>query len=70
MVSLVVEEIGVTGENYTDLPQVTDKTLSKSPKQLPNCLKRAETSVVLITFKSVLHHVCSCTVTVSYRCTS
>ena len=28
--------------------------MTKSPKQLPNCLKRAETSAVLIVFNAVL----------------
>ena len=40
--------------------------MTKSPKQLPNCLKRAETIVVLIDFDSVLCEVSTYTVTVSY----
>ena len=31
--------------------------MSKSPKQLPNCLKGAETSVVPIVFNGVHYHV-------------
>jgi len=41
--------------------------MSESPKQMPNCLKRAETIVVLIVFNSVLCHVCTYSGTVSYR---
>ena len=37
--------------------------MSKSPKQLPNCLKIAETSVVLNVF-------CAYTVTVSFCCST
>ena len=33
--------------------------MSKAPKQLSNCLKRAETSVVLIVFDCVLYEVCA-----------
>ena len=29
----------------------------KSPKQLPNCLKRAEASLVLIVFNGVPYHI-------------
>ena len=36
----------------------------KGPKQLPNCLKRAETSIVLIVFDGVLSEVSSYIVTV------
>ena len=38
---------------------------SKSPKQLPNCLKITQTSVVLIVFNCVTCDVGTCTVTVS-----
>ena len=50
--------------------------MSKAPKQLSNCLKRAETSVVLIDFDYVLCEVRACkrisinAVTVSYRCST
>jgi hypothetical protein len=44
--------------------------MSKSPKQLPNCLKRAKTSVVLVVFDGVLCDTCSNIVTVSYRCST
>ena len=39
--------------------------ISKSPKQLPNCLKITQTSVVLIIFNCVTCDVGTCTVTVS-----
>ena len=39
----------------------------KSPKQLPNCLKRAETSIVIIVFNGVLCDVSTYTVTASYH---
>ena len=39
--------------------------MSKSPKQLPNCLKTAETSIVLVVFKGVLYHVHANTVSVT-----
>ena len=32
--------------------------MSKNPKELPHCLKRAETSVILIVFDVVLYEVC------------
>ena len=35
--------------------------MSKSPKQLPNCLKRAVTSIILIVFDGVLCEVCAYT---------
>ena len=38
----------------------------KNPKQLPNCLKIAETSVVLIVFNDILYHVRPYTVTILY----
>ena len=41
--------------------------MSKCPKQMPNCLKKAETSVILIDFSGVLYHICTYTVTVSYH---
>jgi hypothetical protein len=41
--------------------------MSKSRKQMPNRLKRAETNVVLIGSNGVLYHVSVYTVTVSYR---
>jgi hypothetical protein len=44
-----------------------DPAMSKSPKQLPDCLKIAETSVVLIVLNDVLCEVCVYTVTVSYH---
>ena len=37
--------------------------MSKSPKQLPNCMVIAETSVVLIIFKGVLCEISTYTVT-------
>ena len=40
--------------------------MSKSPKQLSNCLKIAKTSIVLIVFNSVLCKVCAYTVTFSF----
>jgi len=40
--------------------------MSKSPKQLPNCLKRAEISIVLIVFNGVPYHVHPYTGTVPY----
>jgi hypothetical protein len=40
--------------------------MSKSPKQLPNCLKRAKTSVILIVVDGVLCEGSTYTVTVSY----
>ena len=40
--------------------------MSKSPKQVPNCLKIAETNVVIIVFNCVLYEVFAYTVTVSY----
>ena len=40
--------------------------ISKSPKQLPNCLKRAEISVVLIVFNGHPCDVSAYTVTVSF----
>jgi len=45
-------------------------TISKSPKQLPNCLKKAETSVVLNVFKCVICDVSTYTVTVSFCCST
>ena len=36
-------------------------------QKVQNCLKRAETSSVLIFFNGVLYHVCTCTFTISYR---
>ena len=39
----------------------------KSPKQLPDCLKRAETNVVLIVFDGVHCEVSAYTGTVTYR---
>ena len=44
--------------------------MSKKPKQLPNCLKGAEASVVIIVFDGVLCEVHTYTVTVSYRCST
>jgi len=38
--------------------------MSKSQRQVPSCLKRAETSIV---FNGVLYHTCTYTVTVSYH---
>ena len=38
--------------------------VSKSPKQLPDCLKRAETSFVFIDFNCVFYHVLAHTATV------
>ena len=43
---------------YCDYPAI-----SKSPKQLPDCLKIAKTSVVLIVFNGVICEVSTCTVT-------
>jgi hypothetical protein len=49
------------------------RDMSKAPRKLSNCLKRAETSVVLIVFDCVLCEVCAYklisinTVTVSFR---
>ena len=31
--------------------------MSNSPKHLPNCLQKAETSIVLIIFNGVLYHI-------------
>jgi len=44
--------------------------MSKSPKQLPNCLKWAETSVILINFNVDLCEVKAYTDNVSYRCST
>jgi hypothetical protein len=41
--------------------------MSKIPKQLQNCVKRAETSVILMVFDGVLSEVCAYTVTISYH---
>ena len=41
--------------------------MSNNPKQLLNCLKRAETRQVIINFNGVLYHVRVYTVIVSYR---
>jgi hypothetical protein len=41
--------------------------LSKSPKQLPNCLKRARTIVVLIAFIGIFYDVGGYAVTIFYR---
>ena len=38
--------------------------MSKIPKQLPNCLKIAETSVFQMVFNSVLCEICTYAVTV------
>ena len=40
--------------------------ISKRPKQLPNCLKIAETSVVLIVFNGAICDVSTYTVTISF----
>ena len=40
--------------------------ISKSPKQLPNCLKIHETSVVLMDFIGVICEVSAYTVTISF----
>ena len=45
-------------------------TISKDPKQLPNFLKMAETSVVLHVFNGVLCGVSTYTVTVSFCCST
>ena len=42
----------------------------KTPKQLLNCLKRAETNVILIVFDGVLCEVFAYTVTISYHCST
>ena len=42
----------------------------KAPKQLSNCLKRAETRVVLVIFDDVLCKVHTFTVTVPQRCST
>ena len=41
--------------------------MSKSPKQLPIFLKRAEVSFILIVYKCLFSHILTSTVTVSYR---
>ena len=41
--------------------------ISKSPTQVPNCLKIDETCVVIIVFNCVLYEVRAYTVTVSYH---
>ena len=38
----------------------------KSTKQLPTCLERAETSIILIVFGDVFCEICAYTVVVSY----
>ena len=43
-----------------------DPAISKSPKQLPNCLKRAETSIVLIVFIDIICDVSAYTITISF----
>ena len=44
--------------------------ISKGPRQLPNCLKIADTSVVLNVFKDVICDVSPDTVTVSFCCST
>ena len=44
--------------------------VSKGPKQLPNCLKIAETSVVLSVFKGVICDVSAYTVAISFCCST
>jgi len=44
--------------------------MSKSPKQQPNCMRIAKTSIVLIVFNGVLYHVHTYTATVSYCCST
>ena len=44
--------------------------MTNNPKQLPNCMKKSETSIVLIIFNCGLYHVYTYTVTVSYRCST
>ena len=44
--------------------------IPKSPKQLPNSLKIAETSVVLTVFNGVICDICSYTVTISFCCST
>jgi len=39
----------------------------KAPKQLQDCLKRAETCVVVTGFNGVLYHICAYTVIRSNR---
>jgi hypothetical protein len=41
-------------------------TMSKSSKKLPNCLKWAETNIILIVFNGVICSVSACTVTISF----
>jgi hypothetical protein len=41
-------------------------TKSTSPKPMPNCLKLAETSVIIIVFNGVLCEVSAYSITVSY----
>ena len=43
------------------------RAMSKRPNQLPNCLERAETNVVLIVFNGDLYRVRAYIVVVSYR---
>jgi hypothetical protein len=45
-------------------------TISKDPKQLPNYLKKAETSIVLHVFKGVICDASAYTVTVSFCCST
>ena len=45
-------------------------SLSKSPKQQQNCLKKAETIIVLIVFNGVICDVSAYTVTVSFCCST
>jgi len=44
--------------------------MSKGPKQLPNCLEKAETSVLRKVFKGVNCDVSAYTVTVSFHCST
>ena len=44
--------------------------MSKGPKQLPNCLKIAETNVFLNVFKGVICDVSAYTVIVSFCCST
>ena len=44
--------------------------LSKSSKQLQNCMKIAETIIVLIVFNDVICDVSTYTVTVSFCCST
>ena len=57
---------------FSDSVYCIDPAMSKSPKLMPNCLKRAETNFVLIVFDCVPCEIWAYTVTctISFCCSS